>query len=111
MSDKPWKATELAWLAGLLEGEGHFGYMSYTPRVDLWASDHDTIAKAAAICGKKVRTRKPQRQLWKAQYGFTACGRDAIGIMLTVFVLMGHRRRNAITTAVQRWRGRQGRLV
>jgi hypothetical protein len=96
-------AAEIAWLAGILEGEGHFGYMAYTPRVDLWMSDEDVIQRAASLVRKAVSVRKPQNGKIRPLYGFTACGAHAIGIMLTTYTLLGYRRREAIRASVARW--------
>lgn len=94
------------WLAGLLEGEGHFGYMGRTPRVDLWTTDRDVIEQAATLVSKLVVTKPPSKYSKKTQFGFTACGSDAWGIMFTVYSLLGKRRRRQIQDAVEKWRQR-----
>jgi hypothetical protein len=94
----------IGWLAALLEGEGHFGYMAYTPRVDLWMCDRDVIERAATLIGKKVSSRSPKgRPQWKPIYGFTVCGAQALGVMFTVYTLLGVRRREQINCAVRLW--------
>lgn len=96
---------DIAWLAGILEGEGHFGYMAYTARVDLWMSDRDVIERAATLLGKKVARRNTMgRKQWKPLYGFTVCGALAIGLMFTIYTLLGSRRRQQIAGALAKWR-------
>ena len=55
--------AEIAWLAGIIEGEGWFGFgwaynlarrHIYSPRIDVQMIDRDVIEKIANICNVKV---------------------------------------------------------
>lgn len=67
---------DVAWLAGLLEGEGTF-YVNYTnarrynyPKIAVNMTDQDVIARAAALFGTSIYTMPMYtegKQQWKAQ--------------------------------------------
>ena len=97
--------ADIAWLAGLLEGEGHFGYMAYTCRVDVWMSDRDVIERAAGLLGKAISQRGTKLPRQKtALYGFTVCGQQAVAVMFMVYGELGRRRREQIRQAITKWR-------
>ena len=87
---------ELAWLAGLLEGEGSFFLVkkksgrSY-PRVSLNMTDEDVIERAANLLGRGHYPfpRKPPR---KEQFALQIEGRGAVVLMEEILLFMGLRR-------------------
>lgn len=110
---------EIAWLAGLLEGEGSFGNYSKKTMVDLRLQlamgDRDVIEKAAAVVGgAPVYTydRKGQkgfRDHHKPQHKFTLRGYKAARIMEAVLPFMGARRSAKITELLAQWNARRSR--
>jgi hypothetical protein len=92
---------ELAWLAGLLEGEGYFGYCG-TQYVRLKMTDEDVILKAAVLCGRMVNKTipivedKPFNLRHSRTYRFTLSGNSARIVMWAVVSYMGFRRRKKI---------------
>ncbi len=91
-----------AWLAGLLEGEGWFGWHDHRrgryPRVALAMADRDTVDKAARIMGLGVRQKpgardRPNRlPMWSVR----ATGKRAEAVMRAVLPHMGERRAERI---------------
>jgi hypothetical protein len=93
---------EIAWLAGLLEGEGSF-YHSWTcgnpyPRIYVCSTDKDVIEKVANLMNSKVHLRS-ERSLklgWSTQWATSLQGRKATNIMKAILPYMGERRSSKI---------------
>lgn len=98
---------ELAWLAGILEGEGAFMMHGGTSSISLQSTDKDIVEKAAAILGTKLQgdSWKPKgKASYKAVWTCRVYGTTAIGWMMTLFILMGERRRAKIREIIFKWR-------
>lgn len=81
---------DLAWLAGILEGEGCFRRDAY-PFVTLQMTDRDVVERAAILMlAPKVHTetRTGRKPLYRAQVG----GAKAIRLMRLLLRFMGQRR-------------------
>jgi len=103
--------SEVAWLAGLLEGEGSFvhtrlrraprGIYHYA-RVQLSMTDRDVVERAVEVvgrlCGKRVNiySRARHSKEWKPIYQICWHGETALSVMKAVRPFMGHRRGAAI---------------
>jgi hypothetical protein len=95
---------ELAWLAGLLEGEGYFGMikshvggkMYRYPRVGVTMTDRDVIERVAAMFGQKVTTVRPGPRSRLMQYRFTLTGARAAQLMVDLRPMLGARRQARI---------------
>jgi hypothetical protein len=102
------KATDIAWLAGLLEGEGTFFTIKkqFAPRLALSMTDEDVVRRAAALVGSpSVHARlKREKEHHKTQFVMTLTGHRAVGVMMTVFGFMGARRQKKIKEVLARWR-------
>lgn len=107
--------TSVAWLAGLLEGEGcftliHNGYrqtgLAY-PRIQLNMTDRDVVRRAADLLGvKKISVTQPVPGLGnfrKEQYRIGLVGSRALDWMLKIFPHMGVRRRRDIEAILSSW--------
>lgn len=98
-----WMAgTEIAWLAGLLEGEGCFSFEPGKLAVTLAMTDRDVVERAAAITGvgtviSRRRTKPDRKDQWVWR---TRRLRDAAGIMQMIAPYMGARRRSRIEEAL-----------
>lgn len=101
---------ELAWLAGLLEGEGSFftercgGKVRYSV-VEVTMTDHDVVTRAADLMGVKPAYRfAPAKQkaghqpTWRARLR----GKRAESLMHELLPLMGTRRASKINELLQR---------
>jgi hypothetical protein len=91
--------SEIAWLAGLLEGEGWFGLQKRKGQrpqlqVQLAMTDEDIVARVAALWGTAYRKEKPRggRVGNKAMYRTKVTGGRAVRIMWAVAPWLGARR-------------------
>ncbi len=109
--------ADLHWLAGLLEGEGCFSHHKSTPVVSLGMTDFDVVERAHRLvpgAGKLAVSIVGQN---KPMHRWSVHSRDAIALMMTLYTLMGERRRARITELLVWWqatpgagtRGRHGR--
>lgn len=105
-------AIDLAWLAGLLEGEGYFainkdksnsGKIYYSPRIELVMTDLDVIEKVANLTSRKIRIQ-PAKDNKKESYRITICGKFAIELMQSIKPYMGDRRSNKIEEIFSFWK-------
>lgn len=89
---------EVAWLAGLLEGEGNFEFNNYNrscPRVRVEMTDKDVVDRVASIIGGKptVRPAKKYQDHHKQSYVYSASGARLIPLLKRMFPYMSNRRR------------------
>lgn len=99
---------ETAWLAGLLEGEGCFylqrarGYWKRGyPALRLQMTDHDVVARAAALMGgARVQRREPGGPNAQPTFLISLMGWPAVDVMQAVRPLMGERRAAKIAELV-----------
>lgn len=98
------ETKDLAWAAGLFEGEGSIEYASKRayPRLHLAMTDLDVVIRYAAIIGApNVRTRKvPGKPMWTCRVG----GQRAIQLLMTFYCLLGERRQAQVREALQKWK-------
>ena len=92
---------ESAWLAGLLEGEGHFRMIGNTARVELEMTDLDVVERATMVAplGPKAKIRSRTRadhERAKRIHRASWCGQQAINVMRRVQPYMGERRKARI---------------
>ncbi len=90
------KKADLYWLVGYLEGEGTFGYHSFSPRIGVQTTDLDVIQRVAKLIGGEVkgpllrdRRRNP---IWYVQ----TYGSKARDVMRLIRQYMGVRRKHQI---------------
>lgn len=95
---------EIGWLAGILEGEGYFGFngSGRTPSIQVSMTDEDVILRLAnlfeRIIGKRVNVQTNDRftrlnEKWQIQFKVVVNGDSARMVMLLVINDMGYRRR------------------
>jgi len=100
------KEKDLAWLTGLLEGEGSFlkapPSSPNCPRISLEMTDKDVVERAALLMGgkaaKKINLRNPH---WKQTYRVIIKGSRAVKLMRVLYLQMGARRRSQIDAALE----------
>lgn len=94
-----------AWLAGLLEGEGHFG-MNRTgpspyPLITLQMCSRDIVERVGhMIDAPSIRTSTPKNIAWNPTYSIQIAGASAAAWMRTLRPYMGERRTAAIDAAL-----------
>ena len=97
----------IAWLSGLLEGEGSFCITkSNSPTITVQMNDKDVVERAATLLGGRVYgpyRHKRGKQLDTPHYRAQVHGAPAIGWMLTIFSFLGSRRRAKIRDIVNSW--------
>jgi DNA-binding CsgD family transcriptional regulator len=98
---------DIAWLAGLVEGEGNISIngRSFTIRIKM--ADHDVVERASALLGGKLYPVKAPRSGWKAMWLTQVKGATAAGWAMTLYPWLGRRRRQQVRDALAHWR-RQG---
>ena len=101
-------SLSLAWLAGLLEGEGSFQtysrvtkhvkkdgtlgvYRSSYPRIQVQMTDKDVVEKVAALFNRAC-CGPYKREGAKDVYAAQVNGKDALALMQQLLPLMGKRR-------------------
>lgn len=98
---------EIAWLAGLLEGEASFMLKRGNTIISMQMTDRDVMERAAAILGAKLGdyARKPKgKASYLPVYHLAIHGTKAIGWMMTLYGLMGERRRAKILQILKHWK-------
>lgn len=97
---------ELRWLAGLLEGEGCFHSSASSTCIVIKMTDLDIIEKFRIITKTthlKV-TVIPGTDRWKTRYSTSISGNLAIQWMMTLYLLMGIRRKAKIKDIIEKWK-------
>lgn len=107
---------ELGWLAGLWEGEGHFGY-DRTQLAHLRMNDLDVITKMKSLIERVLELPKPITLLVakpkpneNQTYGIQTYGATARAIMRLLLPLMGDRRRAQIWRSLNGYRPKMIKL-
>lgn len=98
-------SPQIAWLTGLLEGEGFFGISDRAITIVLKMTDRDIVERAASLLSGRVYDlplRRPDRP-WKPQFVTYAKGPRAAGWMMTMYAWLGERRRGQVRQALLKW--------
>lgn len=115
-----WSRENLAWLAGILEGEGSFYWESYKnnktskryPRITVQMSDADVLQKAALIGGCGVfggPTNNPNGH--KPIYSWKVCvNHHVYALLVALFPFMGQRRQSKMRELIEVFRTETYRL-
>ncbi len=91
------KITEIAWLGGLLEGEGCFLLKrGKYPSVRLKMTDEDTVVRAAALMKSGVWH---QKNFWLTEVN----GTRAAQWMMTLYPFLNRNRHNTIIRIIKFW--------
>lgn len=106
------RTLELAWLAGLLEGDGcfHLSQGRY-PLLVLGMTDRDTVERAQEVCGGvgSISERPAGTKGYKPMWRWDVCSVDAIAVMMTVYGMMSTRRQARIREVIEGYRSAPGR--
>jgi hypothetical protein len=95
---------DLYWLAGILEGEGSFGFYNRIAVICVQTTDKDVIERICRIMGGNYTTILPRRPGYKVIYNVGIRSTIAIGWMFTLYSLMGARRKNKILDVIRDWK-------
>ena len=104
--------NNIYWVAAFLEGEGYFGINKGTPRIYVNQTDRDVVEKLRDIVDPKctigMQTRDGNRQ---DIYRFWVYGALAASWMMTIYPLMGIRRKQTIKEILEFWKADSGSLI
>ena len=98
---------DIAWLAGLFEGEGCFFTSGKTCFMVIEMTDLDTIEKVKYITkfpGKIYEIKDPRNDSWKLRYKVQLSQTLAAQWMMTIYPLMGLRRKSKIREVLHYWK-------
>jgi hypothetical protein len=98
----------LYWLAGLMEGEGHFGRQPNQIVITLAMTDRDVVMRAAGMfaIGHCKERKLPSGKI--AYIWHVTNQTHAAGLMMTLLPLMGARRASKIRECLAFWQARRG---
>lgn len=100
---------DIAWLAGVLEGEGSFytyiknngiGY----PELSVQSVDFDVILKISNMLDSNISNVRPYNSSKQNSYKVRACSVKGIQWMMTIYVLMSERRQAKIREVIAMWK-------
>lgn len=99
------RPEDLAWVAGLLEGEGSFMMRkSNVPKAQCQMTDQDVILRLQEKCGGNVyfceRTEEEKAKNWKNSWTWSLQGQAAADLMASILPHMGRRRSEKIQEIV-----------
>ena len=98
------ETSQIAWLAGILEGEGSFGMAKTSPCIQIQMCDRDIVERVAGLLNIKLRAPWKRKDGYQWVWGCRAFGTDAVGWMLTLYTFLGERRRAKIREVLAEWR-------
>lgn len=92
--------TDIAWLAGLLEGEGYVSIKNVSASIGLGMTDKDVVEKVGGLLDAKVRkTRGTSGH--KDLYRVEVHGDRAIAVLVLIRPWMGERRTKRIDEVIK----------
>jgi hypothetical protein len=95
---------DVHWLAGLLEGEACFtSAQSKSPVIQVSMTDRDVIERVGVLLGAKTTPRTEGHARHKRQWRTGVYGNRAAGWMMTLYPLLGVRRRKRIRQVLALW--------
>ena len=108
---------DIAWLAGLLEGEGCFFVgPRNTPThnykrigISLVMTDPEPVYKAAQLLGVNAYHETTKTSGGKSKYRLWSSGGQAAGWMMTLYSLLSPRRQAKIRECLEVWKQMPGR--
>ena len=103
---KNWSRENLAWVSGLLEGEGCFLLHEQRPKIAIGMSDPDVLAKLHEIVGYgNLRgPYAPGKRGIKQMYRWESIrAEEAHALMVAVWPWMGQRRQEKISEVLKVW--------
>jgi len=98
--------NQISWVSGLLEGEGSFAYYK-VPTIDIGMTDFDVLIKLSNIMSSNSNVNKhgiDMRGDRKRLYRYKINGNLAIQWMMTLYPLMGERRKARIREVITEWK-------
>ncbi len=109
-NDMAISVKDIAWAAGFLEGEGCFAsgknvHKDRVPSVTAAQVDIEPLEKLQRILGGYIRPGSPVKNQ-SPYWNWGVYGRQAVGVMYTIYPLLSHRRQERIRVSVGWWSNR-----
>jgi intein/homing endonuclease len=103
--------VDVAWMAGLWEGEGYIVFTGKegSLKIGVGMTDEDVIQKFARLYGRGGVYLTRSKKGFKDQWTFRAYGRYAYALAVMLYPFLGTRRRGQVRAAVKKWIGRVDR--
>lgn len=100
------QVKDIAWLAGIVEGEGCISFSS-TPKIVIKMKDEDIIKRVASILriNRSIISGK-QEPHWSTTYAVAIYGTPAIEWLFTLYTFLGIRRRQKALEVINLWKAR-----
>ena len=99
-------AHDVVWLAGYIEGEGHFTFGQAKAILNAKSIDRDVILRVARLFGTRLMgpfQNKDAKPTWQPWFLASCAGAVAIGWMMTLYPFLGVRRKARIRTILAQW--------
>ena len=98
---------DVAWSAGILEGEGSFFLKSdKTPVVQCEMTDLDVLEKLQSLYGGSIQTIKKRKEHWKQSWRWVTMGTNAVSVMEAIKPYLMSRRTEKVNSILTAWSGR-----
>lgn len=118
MGSQNWSREQLAYLAGIFEGEGCIGWRrSPGPHLELriGMTDQDVIEWVAGIAGigtvyGPYRKFAPDGREMKQQWQYITTGSEAFALAVAIWPWLFSRRQEQVRVAIIRWRSVPNRI-
>ena len=99
----PITGIEIAWLAGLFEGEGNVSINGRSLTIRIKMTDKDVVVRAATLLSAALYEHDPGRG-WKRTWIAQLKGDGAAGWAMTLYSWLGVRRRGQTRGALRTWK-------
>lgn len=98
--------TEVAWLAGIYEGEGSCAITTGRAiRVEIVMTDQDTIERIRTITGLgSVRSLTRRDEKYKDAWRWSIGSSDAVAFLTAILPWLGQRRLERAQKAIENWK-------
>lgn len=99
-------AKQIGWIAGILEGEGTFSCLDNgtAPLIKIAMVDRDVIDRVAEILDYNGTISEDITSSYKPIFTIQLYGNSAIQWMMTIYCLMGQRRKEKIRSILTLWK-------
>ena len=99
------KNIDIGWMAGLIEGEGCISW-NETPQIQICMTDRDIIERVVKIFGSNLCGPYDKGPVNKTAWSTSIAGAKAAGWLMTVFTLLGDRRKVKTKEVLAKWKNR-----
>lgn len=110
------RLVDIYWVAGILEGEAHFGVTNAGthPMIQLIMTDYDIVARIRDLIDKTAVIRRfedRRKPSYKDVYRVGFHGHQARGWLMTIYPLLSQRRRQIVRDLITNWKTSPSREI